>query len=115
MRALSKQGISRDSLPYKAPFQPYGSWIALIFTGIVIIFKGFDTFIPFTAATFITSYIGIPVVVILFIGYKIIYKTKKILAAEVDLVTGIRAFEEEEEEEESEKDQSRLRRIWNSI
>jgi amino acid transporter len=54
MRALKAQGKSRDSLPYKAPFQPYGSWLALISTAIIVIFKGFDTFMPFKADTFVT-------------------------------------------------------------
>lgn len=54
MRALKAQGISRDDLPYKAPFQPYGSWFALISAAIITLFKGFDTFIPFTKATFVT-------------------------------------------------------------
>jgi amino acid transporter len=54
MRALKAQGISRDSLPYKAPFQPSGSYFALISTTIIVIFKGFDTFMPFMADTFIT-------------------------------------------------------------
>ncbi|KAL0946953.1 hypothetical protein HGRIS_013110 [Hohenbuehelia grisea] len=54
LRALKAQGISRDTLPYKAPFQPWGSWFALFATGIITIFKGFDTFIPFTQDTFVT-------------------------------------------------------------
>jgi len=40
MRALKAQGIDRNTLPYKAPFQPYASWFALIFTGIVLFFNG---------------------------------------------------------------------------
>jgi len=40
MKAMEAQGLSRDSLPYKAPFQPFGSWFALISTGIITIFKG---------------------------------------------------------------------------
>lgn len=54
MRALKAHGMSRDDLPYKAPFQPWGSWFALIATGIITIFKGYDTFIPFTKDTFVT-------------------------------------------------------------
>ena len=46
MSALKAQGISRDDLPYKAPFQPYGNYFALISTGIIAFFKGFDTFMP---------------------------------------------------------------------
>jgi amino acid transporter len=60
MKALKAQGMSRDDLPYKAPGAPYLSWFALISTGIIVIFKGFDTFIPFNKANFVTSYIAIP-------------------------------------------------------
>lgn len=40
MKALKAQGMSRDDLPYKAPFQPWGSWFALISTAIITLFKG---------------------------------------------------------------------------
>ncbi|KIK59862.1 hypothetical protein GYMLUDRAFT_44336 [Collybiopsis luxurians FD-317 M1] len=115
MRALEAQGISRHTLPYKAPFQPYASWFALIFTGIVIFFKGFDGFLPWTPATFITSYIGIPIVFLLWLGYKIYYRTRMIPSEKVDLVTGVRSFTEEYPEEKVNKDVGRLRRIWDNI
>jgi amino acid transporter len=54
MKALTANGMSRDNLPYKAPFQPWGSWFALTATGIITLFKGFDTFLPFTVDTFVT-------------------------------------------------------------
>lgn len=54
MKALAANGMSRDDLPYKAPFQPWGSWFALIATGIITFFKGYDTFLPFTIDTFVT-------------------------------------------------------------
>lgn len=54
MRALEAHGLSRDDLPYKAPFQPWGSWFALGSTLIITIFKGFDSFLPFNTANFIT-------------------------------------------------------------
>lgn len=44
MGALKAQGISRDTLPYKAPFQPFGSWFAIISTGIITLFKGLFPF-----------------------------------------------------------------------
>ncbi|KAG9318440.1 dicarbixylic amino acid permease [Chiua virens] len=40
MGALKTQGVSRDTLPYKAPLQPYGSWFALVCTGVIMLFKG---------------------------------------------------------------------------
>lgn len=54
MKALEAHGISRDSLPYKAPFQPYGSYFAFVATAIITFFKGFDAFIPFTTDVFVT-------------------------------------------------------------
>ncbi|KAH7916038.1 dicarbixylic amino acid permease [Hygrophoropsis aurantiaca] len=98
MKALHVQGISRDSLPYKAPFQPYGSWFTLISTAIFTVFKGFDTFLPFNSALFITAYIPIPIFFILWLGYKLYFRTRIIPPAKVDLFTGKRAIDEEEEQ-----------------
>ncbi|KAK7693614.1 hypothetical protein QCA50_003183 [Cerrena zonata] len=97
MKALKAQGIARETLPYMAPFQPYGSWFALIATGIITIFKGYDTFIPFTKDTFVTSYIALPTFVIFWGGYKILYRTSLIPSDRVDLITGLREIDEEEE------------------
>lgn len=119
MKALAANGMSRDDLPYKAPFQPWGSWFALIATGIITFFKGYDTFLPFTIDTFVTSYIGIPIFFVLWLGYKITYKTKLIPSSEVDLVSGIRAIDEEEEKFLAEKakkgPQSMWRNLWDSL
>lgn len=54
MKALKVNGMSRDNLPYKAPFQPWGAWFAFISTAIITFFKGFDSFLPWNTATFIT-------------------------------------------------------------
>ena len=96
MKALKVQGISRDSLPYKAPFQPYGSYFALIVTGVITFFKGFDTFMPFTTDTFITSYIAIPTFFVLWAVYKIKFKTRIIDPQHIDLTTGLDTIDEEE-------------------
>lgn len=68
MKALEVQSIPRSNLPYRAPFQPYGSHFALVVTGIITFFKGFDTFMPWNHKTFITSYIGAPVFFGLWLG-----------------------------------------------
>ncbi|KAF8610773.1 dicarboxylic amino acid permease [Ceratobasidium sp. AG-I] len=99
MKALEAQGISRDSLPYKAPFQPWGAWFALGVTAVITFFKGFDTLIkPMNVPNFITSYIGAPVFFFMWAGYKLFYRTSVIPPAEVDLVSGKREIDEEEEQ-----------------
>jgi yeast amino acid transporter len=43
--AMKKQGISRDRLPWKAPFQPYVAWLAVISFIILLLTGGYSTFI----------------------------------------------------------------------
>lgn len=59
MKALEVQGISRDTLPYKAWGQPYLAWTAFCITAVVTFFKGFDVFIHgFNYKSFITNYVS---------------------------------------------------------
>jgi amino acid transporter len=97
MRGLAAQGISRDTLPYKAPLQPYGAWIALISTMIIGFFKGFDAFMPFQADTFVTSYIGFPVFALLAIFWKLLHRETKVDYKTMDFLTGKREIDLEEE------------------
>ncbi|CEQ40091.1 SPOSA6832_01675 [Sporobolomyces salmonicolor] len=117
MQALKAQGLSRDELPWKAPFQPYMAYTALVIVAIVTLFKGFDSFTPkFNHATFITSYLGIPIYCVLYLGHKFWYKTKVLKPDEVDLVSGRREFDEDEaawkEEEEAAGKKPLWKRIW---
>ncbi|TFK88698.1 dicarbixylic amino acid permease [Polyporus arcularius HHB13444] len=119
MKALKAQGMSRDDLPYKAPFQPYGSWFALGATAIITLFKGFDTFMPFKVDTFITAYIAVPAFVLFYFGYKVYYRTSLIPSDRVDLITGKREIDEEEDrfnkEQEMRGPRTKLQRIWDSL
>ena len=49
---LAAQGRSRNDLPYKAAFQPWAAWFALVSIGVIMVFKGFDTFIHGTNEDF---------------------------------------------------------------
>ncbi|KAI0316684.1 dicarbixylic amino acid permease [Amylostereum chailletii] len=119
MKALKAHGMSRDDLPYKAPFQPYGSWFALIATGIIAFFKGFDTFLPFNKANFVTAYVGLPTFIVFWWGYKLWYRTKLIPVNEVDLLSGKREIDEEEERfvenEKAQGPRSFWRKVWDDL
>ncbi|KAI0361984.1 dicarbixylic amino acid permease [Trametes cingulata] len=119
MKALKAQGMSRDVLPYKAPFQPWGSWFALIATAVITLFKGFDTFIPFKSDTFVTSYIGLPIFVVFYAGYKLYYRSVLIPSDKVDLITGKREIDEEEERfnqaQEARGPRTRWQKIWEDL
>ncbi|PCG99117.1 Amino acid/polyamine transporter I [Penicillium occitanis (nom. inval.)] len=73
-----KQGISRKSLPWAAPLQPYISWASLVILSLLLITGGYSTFIKghWDNETFVSSYINIPLFLILYFTYKFVCKTK---------------------------------------
>lgn len=85
-RACQVQGFDRSKLPYKGYFQPYSAWIALIFEIIIIIFYGYRSLYPFNVSGFITAYFMPLFVPCLFVGWKLVKKTKFVRAEDVDLV-----------------------------
>ncbi|OXM81589.1 amino acid transporter [Cryptococcus neoformans Bt63] len=103
MRGMKAQGISRDTLPYKSPFQPYFTYCSLFLICFISLFKGFEAFMPWDYKLFITNYIGIPIYVIAYIGFKLIRKTKAVKIREMDLTTGAQEFHDLDEETEEER------------
>ena len=89
-RALKFNGIDRNTLPYKAPMQPFLAYFAICFCLTIAFFNGFDAFFPgrFSAKTFIPPYIDIPIVLALFFGYKFVKKTKLVKVQDMDLWSG---------------------------
>ncbi|KAI0967548.1 AAT family amino acid transporter [Xylaria arbuscula] len=87
---LRHNGISRDSLPYKSPAQPFLAYFALCFCVVVAFFNGFDAFFPgkFSAKTFVPPYIDVPIFLALVLGYKFVKKTRLVPFGEMDLWSG---------------------------
>jgi len=67
----------------------------------------------------VTSYIGVPVFVMFWGGYKIYYQTSVIPAHKVDLITGLREIDEEEKRfvagEEAKGSRSFAQRMWDNL
>lgn len=59
MNALEYNGISRNSLPFKAKLGAPYAWYAFICIIIVTLIQGFTCFWDFTAESFLTAYISI--------------------------------------------------------
>ncbi|GAC74251.1 amino acid transporters [Moesziomyces antarcticus T-34] len=98
MKAMKAQGMDRNSLPWKSPLQPYLSYFAVVFTSIVVFFKGWNSFLfTFNWRTFLTNYIGLPIFFLIMIGWKLWHRTKFIRPEEVDLVSDVREFDEQDE------------------
>ena len=111
---LKHNGISRDTLPYKAPFQPFLAYFSICFNLIVALFNGFDCFFPgrFSAKTFIPPYIDIPIFACLFLGYKFIKGTKFVQVSEMDLWSGKAEIDRQEPLWPERVPRNFLERIW---
>ena len=114
-RAVKAQNVDRSRFAYRAPFQPYGSYFTLAFCILIAFIKNFTVFLNhhFDYKNFITGYIGIPVFVISYFGYKFVKKTKIWKPEEVDLYTFKAAIDEEEEQGKI-ADAERRERLKNS-
>jgi amino acid transporter len=109
VRARRAQNIPDSALAYVAPLGMWGSVGALVFSILIAFFKGFALFcykktaakgtIPvFDYRTFITTYLGIPLYIIMILGYKIIMKSETVRPETADLYTGKARIDAEEAE-----------------
>ncbi|CEP64351.1 lysine permease LALA0_S11e02124g [Lachancea lanzarotensis] len=77
MQCLKHRGISRDDLPFKSKFMPWGAYYAAFWVAVVIFVQGFQAFSPKTTASgFFTSYISLILLVVVFIGAQIYYRCR---------------------------------------
>jgi lysine-specific permease len=85
-KAWIAQGHSVDEFKFKSRFYPFGNWFALVVVTVVIlgcnmwVFESTDTF----WFDFITSYILIPVIPIVYLVFKAVRKTKIVPLLECD-------------------------------
>ncbi|KAJ5170691.1 Amino acid/polyamine transporter I [Penicillium coprophilum] len=82
-----KQKINRTELPWKSPFQPYAAWAALVSFSIILVTGGFYVFIEgnWSSQTFVSSYFNIPLICVLFFGYKFWRKTRLVPLGEIPI------------------------------
>ncbi|KAK6369391.1 hypothetical protein LTS17_009734 [Exophiala oligosperma] len=94
-RALQQQGVDRNTLPFKSRFQPYTAWVALCYFSVIILFNGWQVFTKGNWSTqgFITSYIGVPIYFVMYLGWKFWKRTSLVKPAEADLWTGKAALD----------------------
>ncbi|KAJ5688902.1 Amino acid/polyamine transporter I [Penicillium macrosclerotiorum] len=93
VRARRAQGIPDDALIFKARFGLPGTWLALtlcLFISTTMIFNAFsfDTGKQrFDYKSFVASYIGVPIYLVLYVGYKVALKSKHVDPKKADLLT----------------------------
>lgn len=118
-RALKAQGVSRTMLPWTAPFMPYGAYMA-IGTGLtILVFVGFDVFVPFSVQGFVTSYFGVAFSTVAFVVWKVVKKTKFVKPEEADIWSGKAEVDEEckiwEDAPPEPPAKNPIMRAWNAL
>ncbi|PPJ52921.1 hypothetical protein CBER1_11411 [Cercospora berteroae] len=107
VKARRAQGVPDDSalLRYKSPFGLWGSYSALAFCCLIALTKNFTVFVPspdtygsFDYKNFITGYLGIPLYLIMIVGWKYIKGTKQARPEEADIWTGKDVIDADEQE-----------------
>lgn len=68
--------------------QPYVNWFGLIFVTVIVCIQGYAVFLPgkWDLGTFFTYYTMIFVCILLFVGWKVVKKTKFVRPQDADLV-----------------------------
>ncbi|CAO2655101.1 Nn.00g101650.m01.CDS01 [Neocucurbitaria sp. VM-36] len=98
-KACAAQGIA---VPYQSKFQPYGAYVCLVTFTILLLCNGFTVFYPgqFTVSGFLTTYLGIPIFLALWLGHKVVVGRQDpwlIRPQKVDITTGLREVEADAE------------------
>uniref|UniRef100_A0A1Y1N8H6 Amino acid permease/ SLC12A domain-containing protein n=1 Tax=Photinus pyralis TaxID=7054 RepID=A0A1Y1N8H6_PHOPY len=88
MKVLQNRGQPRSSLPYVAPFQPYLSWFGLFFNVLIILTSGFTVFIKWNTSDFFVNYVSILLFIVLYLGHKVVFRTKMVKIGDIDLSMG---------------------------
>jgi amino acid transporter len=87
-KILSAQHIQHGELPYLAPWFPYLAWYGLFFNTLITLTSGFTAFIEWNTGDFFSAYISLILFFLLYVGHKIIGRTKIVPVDQVDLSRG---------------------------
>ena len=83
--ACRVQGIDRSTFPYVGKFQPFCAWIGLVCMSTVCLFYGYTALRPPSIASFLFHYTMVIVDPILFVGWKLLKRTRIVPLRDVDL------------------------------
>lgn len=85
---------------YRAPFWPYTPIFGVVLVSFMVCCQFYVCVSPIdkspSAETFFGGFIGVPVFLVMWAGYKLIKRTKIVPLAEIDLMTGRRDTDHEE-------------------
>ncbi|KAN0095877.1 Amino acid permease/ SLC12A domain containing protein [Hyaloscypha variabilis] len=84
-------------LPFKNWTYPWGPWLSVILNIVLVLVQGWNSFSPkFQAVNFVSYYIELPVMAVMWLGWKAWKRTKVPTYAEMDLETDVYVVSQED-------------------
>ena len=112
--AMRFHGIE-DRLTFRAPFQPYLSYVGILFFVLLGITNGFPVFFPsnWSIANFFAAYLTIPIFFVLYFGHKLWFRTSWYRKIEdIDVFSGLAEVEEVTRNDVKPVPRNLLESIW---
>ncbi|PQE12732.1 amino acid permease protein [Rutstroemia sp. NJR-2017a BBW] len=101
-RAWKMQGHSLDELAFRSQPGVFGSWVGFIFNVLILIAQFWTGVWPTDyeqlgaagqVKSFFLAYLAAPIVIVFYIGYKLLYRTSIMRCKDMDLKTGMRGLD----------------------
>ncbi|PWY72980.1 amino acid transporter [Aspergillus heteromorphus CBS 117.55] len=115
IQAFKAQGVSPRELPWHNTWSIYSSFFALFMCVLILFTGGFTVFTTgnWSASSFISSYLDIPLVLVFYLGWKFFKKTKTVSLYEVPIQQALHEAREDVENVPVKKSKwSRLNILW---
>lgn len=94
--ALAVQGKTH-LLPFRNWTYPWGPWLSIVLNVVIILVQGWNSFSPgFRAVDFVSYYIELPIMAVMWLGWKWWKRTRVPSYAEMDLETDVYVVSEED-------------------
>jgi len=116
-QAWKAQNMDLSTLPFKSMGYPWVAYFGVGANIFLALVQGWGTLSPFVAGDFVDAYILLPLFVIIYVVYKLVFKTRYWRLEEIDLLSG-RRRDLEEAKEVQQGDYDKLpfwKKIWHNF
>ncbi|KAL5046425.1 hypothetical protein BDW71DRAFT_214671 [Aspergillus fruticulosus] len=94
-RSALKQQNKTHLLPFRNFTYPVGPWLCVILNIVIVLVQGWSCFSPtFDGVSFVSFYLELPVMLVMFIIWKVWKRTRFVKLREVDLITDTYTIED---------------------
>lgn len=99
--ALEVQGKTH-LLPFRNWTYPWGPWFSVFLNSFLVLVQGWSCFSPFSGVDFVSFYIELPIMLVMYLGWKFLKRSKIIRLADMDLETDVYEVQPGEIDDEDE-------------